>query len=231
MQTVVLIIMILIAFNFMLKQSFHKIYFVAPVAIIAALFVGLMWPIAILQSKSQIAAWLENPDLMLDTSVILTIEVALQMAFCLMAAKKITVGIEKKIERLIYYLLWFFPGFLIFAVLFSLLVVFIFRFPGISFPLLAWILATVVFIAIPAVIWLLGKLLPEQDIRLELLFLTNALLAVLGIVATVNGRTAVDGINEFNWQSLLMLVILLLNGGIVGFLLRRRRIINLNNKN
>ena len=32
-----------------------------------------------------------------------------------------------------------------------------------------------------------------RDLRLELFFLTNALVAILGIVATVNGRTAVEG--------------------------------------
>lgn len=45
----------------------------------------------------------------------------------------------------------------------------------------------------------LRYLLPEKELRLELLFLTNALTAILGIIATVNGRTAVTGISEVDW--------------------------------
>ena len=57
--------------------SFRKRGSVAAIAVVATLFVGLMWPYAIQQSKTQIADWLANVQLMLDTSVVLTVEVAL----------------------------------------------------------------------------------------------------------------------------------------------------------
>ena len=85
METIVLVLMILVCFSFMLKQSFRKLLSVGVIALVAALFTGLMWPVAIEQSRSQIEAWLANPQLMLDTSVVLSVEVALQMAFCIMA--------------------------------------------------------------------------------------------------------------------------------------------------
>lgn len=222
MQTIVLLIMILIAFNFLLKQTFHKWHYVAAMAVVAALFVGLMWPFAIEQSKSQIAYWLDNPTLMLDTSVLLTVEVALQMTFCLLAAEKRTGGFAKKSAQWLYKILWLFPGILFFAVLFSLLVTVIFLFPGVSFSLLSWRLATLLLVVIPAGIWLIRLLLPEEDIRLELLFLTNALVAILGIVATVNGRTAVEGFSEVNWPALTLFIVLLLVGTLTGLLLRKR---------
>ena len=53
-------------------------------------------------------------------------------------------------------------------------------------------------VLIPAGAKFLHWLLPEKEVRLELLFLTNALIGVLGIVATVNGRTAVKGTGEMN---------------------------------
>lgn len=222
MQTVVLVLMILTVFNFMLKQTFHRWYYILAVAVVAALFTGLMWPVAIEQSKSQIASWLENSTLMLDTSVLLTIEVAVQMGFCLLAANQLTGGIGKRITCWIYRVLWFFPGILIFAVLFSLLVTVIFQFPGVSFAVIAWVLAAIVLVVVPLGTWLLRWLLPEKDIRLELLFLTNALVAILGIVATVNGRTAVEGISEVNWPALAALLGLLLVGIAIGMLLRKR---------
>ena len=86
METVVFVLMILVCFNFMLKQTYRKLRSVLVISVICALFVGLMWPYAIEQSKTQIADWLANPALMLDTSVVLSVEVVLQMAFCMLAA-------------------------------------------------------------------------------------------------------------------------------------------------
>ena len=70
METVVVVLMILVCFNFMMKQTFRKRGSVAAIAVVATLFVGLMWPYAIQQSKTQIADWLANVQLMLDTSTL-----------------------------------------------------------------------------------------------------------------------------------------------------------------
>ena len=55
METVVLVLMILVCFNFMLKQTYRKLRSVLAISVICALFVGLMWSYAIEQSKTQIA--------------------------------------------------------------------------------------------------------------------------------------------------------------------------------
>lgn len=85
METVVVVLMILVSFNFLLKLTYCKLWTVGVIAVSACLFVGLMWPLAIEQSKTQIADWLSNPQLMLDTSVILSLEVVLQLAYCMLA--------------------------------------------------------------------------------------------------------------------------------------------------
>ena len=113
-----------------------------------------------------------------------------------------------------------FPGVLIFAVLFSLLVALIFSFPGISFSLLAWVLGAAILILIPAGMWLLKWLLPEKEVRLELLFLCNALVAILGVVATVNGTTAVSASGDVDWFASLALLLLMLLGGLAGYVFR-----------
>ena len=141
METVVVVLMILVCFNFMMKQTFRKRGSVAAIAVVATLFVGLMWPYAIQQSKTQIADWLANVQLMLDTSVVLTVEVALQMAFCMLAVHVLTTGPVKKRTLWAYRALRWFPGILIFPVLFSGLVYLIFSFPGVSFSLVAWSMA------------------------------------------------------------------------------------------
>lgn len=224
METVVVVLMILVCFNFMLKQTYRKQWSVATIAVVCALFVGFVWPYAIEQSKTQIADWLANPALMLDTSVILSIEVVLQMAFCMLAAHVLTTGPIKKRTLWAYRALRWFPGILIFPVLFSGLVCLIFSFPGVSFSLIAWSMAGGVLVLIPAGTLFLRWLLPEKELRLELLFLTNALTAILGIIATVNGRTAVAGISEVDWGALGGLIGLLILGGCIGLIIRKRKV-------
>lgn len=85
MDTIIWLLIILITLNFLLKQTFWTWKANLCTAIASAAFAMLMWRYAIQQSKTQIADWLNNPALMLDTSVILTAEVALQMAFCLLS--------------------------------------------------------------------------------------------------------------------------------------------------
>lgn len=221
METVVFVLMILVCFSFMLKQTYRKNRSVAVIAVVCALFTGLMWPYAIEQSKTQIADWLADTALMLDTAVLLTLEVILQMTFCMLAAHVQTSGPLRKRTLWMYRALRWFPGILIFPVLFSALVALIFAFPGVSFSLLSWSMAAGILILIPAGTWLLRRVMPEKDVRLELLFLVNALIAVLGVVATVNGRTAVAGISGADWSALAALVVIVVLGALAGFVAYR----------
>ena len=216
MDTVVLVLMLLTAFNFLLKQTFWKAIAVGVIAAICAVFAGLMWPYAIEQSKSQIANWLGNQPLMLDTSVILSIEVCIQMAYAMLAVHVSNDYPVKPRMIVMYRFLRWFPGVLIFPVLFSGLVYLIFAFPGISFQTIAWSYATFILVVIPCGRYLLLYLLPEKKLRLELFFLTNALVAILGIVATVNGKTSAAGVSEIDWKALLGVTAIALTGGALG---------------
>ena len=218
MDTIVLILILLTAFNFLLKQTFWKPIAVGVTAAIAAVFVILVWPYAIEQSKTQFADWLSDNQLMLDTSVVLTLEIVLQMAFCLLAVHVANFSPVKRRMMWAYCVLYWFPGVLIFPVLFFGLTQAIFSFPGVSFKLIAWLFGLFIFVVIPVGRWLVRWLLPEEELRLELFFLTNALVAILGIIATVNGRTAVDGVSDVDWSALTGCIILFLVGAIVGWI-------------
>ena len=155
---------------------------------------------------------------MLDTSVVLTVEIVLQMAFCLLAVHVANFSPVKRRMMWAYCVLYWFPGVLIFPVLFFGLTQAIFSFPGVSFKLIAWLFGLFIFVVIPVGRWLVRWLLPEEELRLELFFLTNALVAILGIIATVNGRTAVDGVSDVDWSALTGCIILFLVGAIVGWI-------------
>lgn len=228
METVVFVMMILVCFNYILKQTYRKIYSVLFSATVCALFTGLMWTYAIEQSKSQISVWLSDTSLMLDMAVILTLEVALQMAFCILAANIQTSGKVKPLTIWIYRVLRWFPGVLIFPVLYSILVSVIFAMPGTPFHLVAWSLAAILFLVFLSGTYIVKRVLPEKELRLELLFLSNALIAILGVIATVNGRTAVAGISEVNrvtFAGVFALVAAGILGGIVTYRIRLKKLL------
>lgn len=218
MNTVVLVLMLLTAFNFLLKQTFWKMIAVGVIAAICAMFAGLMWPYAIEQSKTQIANWLANQPLMLDTSVLLSVEVCIQMAYAMLAVHVANdYPVKARTIRMYRFLRWF-PGLLIFPVLFSGLVYLVFAFPGTSFQTIAWSYAAFILVAIPSGRYLLLYLLPEKELRLELFFLTNALVAILGIVATVNGKTSAAGVSEIDWKAMAGVIVIAMAGGIAGLI-------------
>lgn len=169
----------------------------------------------------QITSCLHDSALMLDISVLITIEVVLQIAYSILAVYISTHGAIKPRTLLIYRLLRFFPGLLIFPVLFSSLVWLIFEFAGYSFSLISWSLAALVLLMIPLLTYIIKWVLPEKEIRLELLYYINILVAILGVIATVNGRTAVVGMGDIDWMALLSVVALVVVFGIVGEVLRR----------
>lgn len=223
METVVLVIMIMAGFSFVLKLTFHDVYGSVIICGVMALFTGMMWSEAAGQSKTQISDWLENPGLMLDMSVILTIDVLMQIAFCVLMARKIAgERLPKWGNVMLQFSLWF-PGLLIFPVLFALLVEVIFSFPGNDFAMLGWTTAAGVFAAGLLLSHGVKAFLPERELTLELMFLVNVLTVALGIVATVNGRTAVAGTGNVEWDSLIGILAIVVVGAIAGFLLEKRK--------
>ena len=225
MKTVVLVIMVLICFNFCLKQTFLRFWQLCVSTLACALFVGLIWPYAIEQSRQQIEVWLADQPLMLDTSVLLTLEALWQMAFCLLAGKLLYEGQLKTCVIVCYRILRFFPGLLILAVLFAAEVALIYQLPGVDFAVTAWGMSLAVLILLPALYWLIRWLLPERDLRLEILFLCNALLLLLGIVATVNGTTSFKGSDAIEWTALAAFLLLTLVCSLIGWM-RYRKTIN-----
>ena len=216
METLVLVMMILVCFSFVLKQTFHGVKEIMIISVLVAFFVGMSWPFAIEQSKTQIAAWIADQKLMLDMAVLLSVDVALTMLFCVHHVDLKTSEHVGRRKWMFYIALKYFPGLLVFPVLFSLLVMMIFMLPGMSFQVVAWTLAVALLVLVPALAYGIRWLLPERPIRLELLFLVEVLLGLMGIVGTVNGNTAVAGIDSVDLKSLLGVVGIVIVGMALG---------------
>lgn len=209
-----------VSFSFVLKLTFHRPLGTVILALVAAVSVILTYDEASSQSKTQIADWLQNPELMLDTSVWLTLDVAFQICFCSLYALKLCGRLSQKEQTALLVCQWF-PGLLIFPVLFAFLTQLIFSMTGTDFAVIGWSFAVAILVVLPLLASLFRWLLPESDIRLELLFMANLLVAALGIVATVNGRTAAVGTNSVEWDALTAVFSLLLLGCVGGYFLNR----------
>ena len=75
METVVVVLMILVSFNFLLKLTYCKLWTVGVIAIVSLFVCRTDVGLPSSSRKPRIADWLSNPQLMLDTSVILSLEV------------------------------------------------------------------------------------------------------------------------------------------------------------
>lgn len=220
MEIVVIVIMMMVGVSFILKLSCHGLAGRLVLALLAAVFIILACDAAASQSKTQIKEWLGEPELMLDMSVLLTIDVAFQICYCVLAARSLHDALPKTQAILLKVTLWV-PGLLVFPTLFAMLTELIFTFTGTDFASIAWGLAGVVAIALPLMAALTRWLIPETEIRLEMIFMVNLLIAALGIVATVNGRTAAAGTSEVEWGALAGFAVILLAGLGAGLLLNR----------
>ncbi len=219
METVVMTIMALVIFSFVLKMSGQGWIARFITCAVTALFTVLTCEAAA-QSKTQIADWLSQPELMLDMSVWLTIDVAFQTGYCILAAKSLAGPLGRR-GSMALAVCRYVPGLLVFPVLFAILTQLIFSLPGVDFAATAWSLGACLLIAAPLAAAGLRWLVPEKEIRLELLFMVNMLIAALGVVATVNGRTAAAGTNQVEWGALGGVAAILLAGTAAGLAYNR----------
>ena len=225
MQTTVVTILVLGVVLMCLRLSFLRSRWIGVASLVVGVVVGLSWPWAIEQSRTQIADMLGRPAFMLDVAVVLTLEVAMDMAYVFLSADRMAGGALGRWRRVALSVLEFVPGLTGVGSLLCLEVYLIFSLPGLSFGVVSWSLAAGVVVGLPLVSLALRRLLPEEDLRLEMVFLCSALVGLLGVVATVNGRTAVAGVDQTDWLALLGVVGLVVLVGAVGLarsLVRRR---------
>lgn len=217
METVILVLMLVVIFMTWLKLTFLKMWQIIVVAVICSLFIGFSWPYAIQQSRNEISEWLGNQRLMLDTSVLLTIEVFWQMAYCMLSGKLLYGETVSRRTIWIYRILRFFPGLLIFPVLFYLQIQVMYQISGVDFAIVSWSLALIVFVAVIGGSYLLKWFLPQKGLRLEVLFLSSSLVLILGIVTTVNGTTSFKGAEPIEWNALLAFCVLTFVCAVIGY--------------
>lgn len=215
MELILQILMLFIGINCLIKLSFWKVWQTALFGLLCALFMLFSESYAITLSKTKLEAFLNDTVVLQDMAVWITAESAICFGFCLVALRNLY-GTVKKRKWLALY--WY-PGLLLFPVLFYLLTQLIFSMPGIAFDKIARILAAAVFLLIPAGSWLLKKLFPEPELKLEIHFLLSFFICIIGLLCTVNGNTTYMPVSQqTNYEELGMTFVLFLvftGGGLI----------------
>jgi len=181
---VIAILTAFIVINLVLKLSFWKVWQTALFGSIIFIFVWLSTDFASEQSQVTLEAMLNNPRVLSNITVLLTIETAVCMAFCFTSLRSIFKEKESRWNKILQ---WY-PNLLIFPALFYILTQCIFYYTGVSFEQIALGVGVISLVFIILGAFGIRKLLPEKDLRLELHFLVSLLITLLGLVSTANGQ-------------------------------------------
>ena len=82
MELVISILILFILVNCLLKLSFWKGWQAALFGLICGIFITATYPVAILQSKTQLADYLQNTVALQNMAVIITLEAVVCFAYC-----------------------------------------------------------------------------------------------------------------------------------------------------
>jgi len=184
------ILIVFILINAVLKGSYRKPLQTALFGLLCGGFIIATCPLAVMQSKTQLADFLKDTHVAQNMAVLLTVESTVFFAFCvyeLTATKR---------HNLLRRLLNIYPGLLIFPVLFYLLTQLVFSMTGMNFTRLSYLFAAAVALAFPLLSLLCRRLLPERESRLEATLLVSIFVCVIGLISTVNGTTVYAAINK-----------------------------------
>jgi hypothetical protein len=219
MEYIISVLILFILLNATLKLSFWRWWQVLLFSVILSLFVLAITSYATEQSKSQITAWLNNPKIMQNVAVLITIESVIIFEYTFMQLQQ---ALGTKVRKYLMSLLTIYPSLLLFPILYFVLAQLFFALPGVSFNTIAYVLAIGVFIVFPLFSWGFTKLLPEEELRLELMFIVNLFVCIIGLITTVNGETTYAPIEQsFNIKAILAAILLFLLLFIIGFIWKK----------
>lgn len=182
MELVVQILMLFVFVGMALRLTFERSWIALLFGLLAAVFVYSTYPQAIEQTKTGLAAYIADRSLREYAAIFISLDVALLVSF---AFSRLEQPASRR-GKAVAFLLRLYPGLLIFPVLFYLQSTLIFALPGVDFGTVSLLLSGGAVILIAGGSLLLRYLLPEEELRLEVLFLVELFTFLLGIIASVD---------------------------------------------
>lgn len=218
MSAIIFFIIFFVLLNTGLKLSFWKWWQMLIMGILFGVFIWVIYPMGIAQSQTMVNMQLSDIESRKNFTALLTIEAFIYIYFCLAFLTQI---FQPKRNNKQLKILNFFPGLLIFPVLYYLFTQVVFNFSGVEFSTLALHFALVVSIGIPLFSIGLKQLFPERDFRIELLLLSSLLVVVLSLISTHSGSIIYSSKEKTDLVQLFYSLGIILLFAIVGLLFNK----------
>lgn len=203
MELIIQLLMLLICLSAALKLSHAPVWVSWLYALGLSLFLYFNTDFAAEQTRASISAYIQVPSLREYIAILVTLETMLFVLFAFVSFRSPQQSQNRAIKRLVKRILTYYPSLLVFPSLVYVQCKLFFAFPGVNFNLLSSLLAIglgLLFISLPQ---LFRLLLPEREMRLEVLFLSALLIFLLGLITTVNERLIYTAPSyEIPWYSL-----------------------------
>lgn len=214
MEHLIHLVMALLLLLSVLRHSFSHFVTNLVIASLSALSLMAMQPVLLNLPKSQVNALLQGYETMTNMALLVSIELILFMAWCFSAFKKIRYVKFLKI----------FPGFMIFPAMWYLQAQSFYYFAGVKFELLTYGMALLAFVIIALAPRLVKWMIPEPELRRELIFITALLTLFLAAIAPAQDTPLFRHPQSPEWHSLLTLLAMALVLGSIGFILKKCKI-------
>lgn len=200
MELLVQILMLFVVLATALRLSFSSRGYALVYALLLGGFVYLSSPYAIEQTKTGLAAYIADRSLREYAAIFISLEVALFVGYSFSRLERP----HSRRGQLLALALAAYPGLLLFPVLFYLQSTLLFALPGVSFSLLAFLLAVASALAVYGLGRALRWLVPEEELRLEVFFLVQLFTFILGIIASVDETVRTAPSSPIAWRGLAL---------------------------
>ncbi|MBR1792774.1 MAG: hypothetical protein IJ764_03955 [Bacteroidales bacterium] len=220
MEYIIDLLILFIILSCVFKLSMMKWWQQLLYSLLLAAFAWWSVRYAVMQSKTQLADYLQNTATLQNMAILVTIESAVGLTYALS-----WLGEGKQVgshRRVIRRLLWGYPSLLMFPVVFYLLTQVVFTATGVSFQTTALLFAAAIAILLPLMSFGTIKLLPDDASRVELYLLLVTFVCILGLISTQNGRI-IYAVREspINWGSLSLTLLFFVAFAALGYLFNR----------
>ncbi len=190
MESLIQVQMLLVCFVAVIKLSLANKWLNLAFALLLFGFTLWIKDFCSEETIAGISMYIEQKSLREYMAILLTLEGLIYMLYAFAPNKKV---------------LAFYPSLLIFPILYYTETNLFFTFAGIDFFLLALLSAFAVLSLFLALPFLIRLLIPEVEIRLELLFLSSILTTIIGLLTTVDDSLSYEAPRaEIPLQSLLI---------------------------
>ena len=185
MEQIIYVLLLFIFLNCVMKLSLWQWWQRIIYSLVLGGFAYWSMDYAMLHSKTRIADYLQKTAVLQNMAIIVTIESVFCLAFTLTYLQNDDHTIRNKWWAKV---LFWYPGLLMFPLVFYLLTQTLFAAVGVDFSLTAWLFAGAVVLLLPLIAEGFRFLLPERDHRVEVHLLLSLFICILGLIATENGK-------------------------------------------